>query len=69
MGGKLIHEQSTKYDWRFHSRGPRRVDATNEHQPGIRRERRLHRILGFPHIVCADHFGLTLEWRIGQEVP
>jgi len=26
-------------------------------------------ISAFPHFVFADHFGLTLEWRIGQEVP
>jgi hypothetical protein len=46
---------------RFHARGPRRVDATNEHQPGIRRRRHLHRNLGFPYLVLADHFRSTFE--------
>ena len=47
--------------WRFHARDPRRVDATDEDQPGIRRGRHLHRNLGFPYLVLADHFGLTFE--------
>jgi hypothetical protein len=32
-----------------------RVDTTDEHQPGIHCGRHLHRHLGFPYLVLADH--------------
>ena len=47
VGGKLIHKRSTEHGWRFHPRGLRRVDATNEHQPDTRRGRHLHAISAF----------------------
>jgi hypothetical protein len=56
MGGKLIHERSTKYDRRSMRQCPRRVDATNEHQPGTRRKRPLHRISA-----CRISFARTIS--------
>ena len=44
---------------RLHARGPRRVDTTDEHQPGIGRGRHLHPYLGFAYLVLADHFKQT----------
>jgi hypothetical protein len=46
---------------RFQARGPRGVDATDEHQPNIRRGRHLHRYFSFPYLVLADHSDRPLD--------